>query len=97
MTRQAANAAATSSVARPPNRSSSPLCCAWSNDPSVSPCVWISPNSGASSRNTATGGTGLGLTLVKAIAEGHGGTIALENREHGGLRVRMTLPRIVAA
>jgi signal transduction histidine kinase len=50
-----------------------------------------------SSRNTATGGTGLGLTLVKAIAEGHGGTIALENREHGGLRVRMTLPRIVGA
>ena len=50
-----------------------------------------------SSRNTATGGTGLGLTLVKAIAEGHGGTIALENREHGGLRVRMTLPRIAAA
>jgi signal transduction histidine kinase len=50
-----------------------------------------------SSRNAATGGTGLGLTLVKAIAEGHGGTIALENREHGGLRVRMTLPRIAAA
>ena len=50
-----------------------------------------------SSRNTATGGTGLGLTLVKAIAEGHGGSIALENREHGGLRARMILPRIVAA
>ncbi len=50
-----------------------------------------------SSRNTSTGGTGLGLTLVKAIAEGHGGSIALENREQGGLRVRMTLPRIAAA
>ena len=28
-----------------------------------------------SSRNEATGGTGLGLTLVKAIAEGHGGAV----------------------
>jgi signal transduction histidine kinase len=48
-----------------------------------------------SSRNAATGGTGLGLTLAKAIAEGHGGAIMLENRRNGGLRARMHLPRMV--
>lgn len=46
-----------------------------------------------SSRNSDTGGTGLGLTLVKAIAHGHSGTVTLENRQEGGLRARLTLPR----
>ncbi len=50
-----------------------------------------------SSRNEATGGTGLGLTLVKAIAEGHGGAVKLENRPGGGLRARMHLPRLAAS
>jgi signal transduction histidine kinase len=49
-----------------------------------------------SSRNEATGGTGLGLTLVKAIAEGHGGAVMLESRPGGGLRARMHLPRTAA-
>jgi signal transduction histidine kinase len=49
-----------------------------------------------SSRNEATGGTGLGLTLVKAIAEGHGGVVILETRDGGGLRARMHLPRMTA-
>jgi signal transduction histidine kinase len=49
------------------------------------------------SRNEDTGGTGLGLTLVKAIAEGHGGWIALENLASGGLRARLHLPRELAA
>src|SRR6185295_15964171 len=45
------------------------------------------------SRNSETGGTGLGLTLVKAIAQGHGGNVVLENRSEGGLRARLCLPR----
>lgn len=45
------------------------------------------------SRSTETGGSGLGLTLVKVIAEGHGGTIELENKEAHGLRARLSLPR----
>lgn len=50
-----------------------------------------------SSRNEATGGTGLGLTLVKAIVEGHGGAVKLENKPGGGLRARMHLPRTAGA
>jgi signal transduction histidine kinase len=48
------------------------------------------------SRNEDTGGTGLGLTLVKAIAEGHGGDVTLENKAEGGLRARLRLPRKAA-
>jgi signal transduction histidine kinase len=45
------------------------------------------------SRSPETGGSGLGLTLVKAIAEGHGGHVELENLPEKGLRVRLSLPR----
>ena len=44
------------------------------------------------SRNRNTGGVGLGLTVAQAIVHTHGGTIALTNRQVGGLEVLVTLP-----
>lgn len=44
------------------------------------------------SRNAATGGVGLGLTIAQDIIHGHGGQIVLEDSPHGGLRVTITLP-----
>jgi signal transduction histidine kinase len=45
------------------------------------------------SRNRDTGGTGLGLTIARSIAQAHGGHLTLENRPEGGLVARLTLPR----
>lgn len=45
------------------------------------------------SRSRETGGTGLGLTAAKTIAQGHGGRVELLNREEGGLEVRVLLPK----
>jgi signal transduction histidine kinase len=48
------------------------------------------------SRNVATGGAGLGLTLARSIAREHGGDVVLENRRGGGLRASLRLPRETA-
>ena len=47
---------------------------------------------GEASRNRATGGAGLGLTIARAVAEQHGGRLVLANRQQGGLRAELRLP-----
>jgi signal transduction histidine kinase len=45
------------------------------------------------SRSRETGGTGLGLTIAKSVAEAHGGSLVLRNRAEGGLEAVLVLPR----
>ena len=44
------------------------------------------------SRNPATGGVGLGLTIARDIARFHGGDVTLESSPLGGWRARVWLP-----
>jgi two-component system sensor histidine kinase VanS len=47
---------------------------------------------GAARLRSDHAGVGLGLAIVKSIAQAHGGTLTLDPREAGGLRVTVQLP-----
>ena len=47
---------------------------------------------GEQSRNRATGGAGLGLSIAREIADGEGGALMLVNRDEGGLDAVIELP-----
>jgi two-component system, OmpR family, osmolarity sensor histidine kinase EnvZ len=44
------------------------------------------------SRNLATGGSGLGLTIARDVVRSHGGDITLDDSPYGGLRAIIRLP-----
>jgi signal transduction histidine kinase len=46
------------------------------------------------SRSRQTGGMGLGMAIVRTIMRAHGGDVSVANRDEGGLRVRLQLPRV---
>ncbi|MGJ5817469.1 sensor histidine kinase [Paludibaculum fermentans] len=43
-------------------------------------------------RERQTGGAGLGLAIVRHVVSLHGGSVSAQNRENGGLALRITLP-----
>jgi signal transduction histidine kinase len=49
------------------------------------------------SRESDPRGAGLGLSIVRAVSEAHGGTLLIEHRPEGGLIVAVRLPRAPAA
>ncbi|HKE78763.1 MAG TPA: HAMP domain-containing sensor histidine kinase [Solirubrobacteraceae bacterium] len=49
-----------------------------------------------SSRARSTGGYGLGLAVVRAVAQAHGGRVAVLARREGGLEVTVSLPLAAA-
>jgi len=57
----------------------------------------LGPGGASVGRIATGGGSGLGLSIVAAIAAAHGGALDLSARTEGGLRVVITLPLAAAA
>ena len=51
----------------------------------------------AEARDRDSGGTGLGLAITARVVSLYNGAVRAQNREQGGLSVRITLPAIVEA
>jgi signal transduction histidine kinase len=49
------------------------------------------------SRNLSTGGSGLGLSIARNLAQSMGGDVMLRNRTDGGLEAKVVLPRAETA
>lgn len=60
-------------------------------DPSLIDSIFEPFTRADTSRSRSTGGSGLGLTIARAIARSHGGDVSLKNRKDGGLIAVMTL------
>ena len=60
--------------------------------PDLLPRVTERFSRGDASRSRATGGSGLGLSIVKAVAEAHGGSLSVDNFVSGGAVIRLSLP-----
>lgn len=61
-------------------------------EPAELPRVFEPFFQGSRRHNRSHRGTGLGLALVRAIAEAHGGEAAVADRPGGGTSVRVVLP-----
>lgn len=59
-------------------------------DPALADAMFEPFTRAERSRSRTTGGSGLGLTISRAIARAHGGDVILENRAEGGLRATIS-------
>lgn len=64
-------------------------------DPSLAESLFDRYSRGATSRSTRPEGTGIGLSIVDAIARAHGGAVAVASRPGAGATFTVTIPRLV--
>ena len=62
-------------------------------DPEFLPLAFEAFARADASRSRASGGAGLGLAIVRAIAEAHRGSVEASNADGGGAVVTLRIPR----